>query len=433
MKKNLGLFAILVALLGLTYFFQEKTSEKKYEENLVKDKLYPEEIHQITISGMSASKSEGKWKAGDILLSHNLMRLVEEKIYQLKKVKSVSGEKKDFFSSPVEFTVNNEELILGELSLDRQGFYLSRNGEMMLAVLEGSSRELMSDEKDIQGRKLQEMKVLLTKRPEELYETQLFRFYPDLPLGKVTIKVPDTLAFELDLKNNTTTPPPFPGISVHEKLPAKFMSLLSQVTLKEEIPYDKFGTKLGEITFSADGKGVMWELYTRNPVTADAVLTDPVRQKAWLMIGGTLKVFFIQLQDYWDKKNIPPEHFRPFDRTPMTLTEGNLRTIVTLVNKEPLEFESSGFQVNKEKMLELVSYALNLGPLDQASRVSLLSNSERKQVLSEKHLQMEIFGQELLFWVKAEELIIVNLTQGYKAHYPRADISGGFHFKDVLK
>ncbi len=432
MKKNLGLLAILIALLGLTYFFQEKNTEKKYEANLVKDKLYPGEITQLTISNLSAGKLGGKWKAGEMLLSHNLLKLIEEKIHQLKKVKTVTGEKKDFFSSPVIFTVNNEEIILGELSLDRQGFYISRNGEMMLAVLEGSSQEILSDEKDIQARKLQELKVLATKRPEELYETQLFRFYPDLPLEKVTIKVPETLPFELDLKSNTTTPPPFPGITVHEKLPAKFMSLLSQVTLKEEIPYDKFSTKLGQITFSGAGKGVMWELYTRNPKTADAVLVDPVRQKAWLMIGGTLKVFFIQLQDYWDKKTIPPEQFRSFDRTPLTLTEGNLRTIVTLVNKEPLEFESSGFKVNKEKMLELVSYALNLGPLDQPTRVSLLSNSERKQVLSGKFLQMEIFGQELLFWVKAEEIIIVNLTQGYKSHFPRVDIAGGFHFKDVL-
>jgi hypothetical protein len=433
MKKNVGLFAILVALLGVTYFFQEKTSEKTFEENLVKDKLFPGEITQITISGLSAAKLDGKWKAGDILLSHNLLKLTEEKIHQLKKVKSISGDKENFFSSPVVFTVNNDQITLGELSLDRQSFYLSRNGEMMLAILEGTSQEIMSDEKDIQGRKLQELKALVTRKPEELYETQLFRFYPELPLERVTIKVPETLPFELDLKNNTTTPPPFPGISVHEKLSEKFMSLLSQVSLKEEIPYDKFGTKLGQITFSSEGKGVMWELYTRNPITADAVLTDPVRQKAWLMIGGTLKIFFIQLQDYWDKKNIPPDEFRPFDRTAMTLTEGHLRTIVNLINKEPLEFESTGFKVKKERMLELVTYALNLGPLDQASRVSLLSNSERKQVLSEEHLQLEIFGQELLFWVKAEELIIVNLTQGYKCHYPRGDNSGGFHFKDVLE
>jgi hypothetical protein len=84
-------------------------------------------------------------------------------------------------------------------------------------------------------------------------------------------------------------------------------------------------------------------------------------------------------------------------------------------------------------MLQLVSYAFNLGPLDQASRVSLLTNTDKKQILSEEHLRLEIFRQELIFWLKPEELIIVNLTQGYKCHFPHLRVSGGFHFKDVLK
>jgi hypothetical protein len=433
MKKNLGLLAILIALLGITYLFQEKKSEKKFEESLVKDKLYPGELKEITISGLSAKKENGAWYAGEKLLSHNLLKLIEEKIHQLKKLKAVTGEEKNFFTHPIEFGVNHDELKIGDMSLDLQGFYLSKNGEMMLAALEGSGEQLSENEKDIQGTKLSEFKALVTKSPQELQETQLFRFYPELPLERVVVKVPDALPFELDLKNNMTTPPPFPGITIHDKLPQKFMSLLSQVTFRNEVPMGTFGAKLGEITFSGEGKAVMWELFSKDKKSADAVIVDPVRKKAWLMIGGTLRIFFIQLQDYWDKKNIPPKFFKPFDREPMVFTEGNLRTVVTLVNHEPLEFESTGFKVNKEKMMEVVGYALNLGPVDQAARVSLLSNSEKKQILSEDHLRVELFSQELLFWVKKEELIIVNLSQGYKCHFPRADVAGGFHFHDVLK
>lgn len=433
MKKNLVLFGILIALLGVTYFFQEKKSEQKFEENLTKDKLYTGPVTKLTISGRSAENVNGQWMSGDELLSHNTFNLVVEKIHHLKKLKSVTGEKKDFFSQPVEFSVNGDQLVLGDLSFDRQGFYLSRNGEMMLAVLEGGSKDVVAEGDDLEAKKFEVFRQLLTKNPAEFKENQLFRYYPDLPFDQITVKVPDVLPFELDFVNNTTTPPPFPGISVHEKLREKFLSLLTQVTLKEEIPDGKFGIKMGEITFTGKGKAVMWELYTRNKKTADAVITDPVRKKAWLMIGGTLKVFFIQLQDYWDKKNIPPQFFKSFDREPITFTEGSLRTIVNIVNREPLEFESTGFKVNKEKMLELVSYTLNLGPLDQASRVSLLSNSEKKQILNETHLRAEIFGQELLYWVKKEELIIVNLSQGYKCHFPRQSDSGGFHFRDVLE
>lgn len=433
MKKNLALFGILIALLGVTYFFQEKKAEQKFEENLIRNKLYPSELTQLTISGIPANKMNGQWLHGEELLSHNLFSQIEDQIQQIKKVKDVTGELKDFFSSKIELSVNNDTLLIGDLALDRQGFYVSQNGKIMLAILEGTNHELTEDVKDIQATKLNELKIVLMKTPKELEETQLFRFYPDLPMERITVKVPGSLPFELDFKNNMTTPPPFPGITVHEKLPQKFFSLLSQVTLKEEAPYGPLGEKLGEITFMKEGKGVMWELFMKNKKSADAVVVDPVRKKAWLMVGGTLRVFFIQLQDYWDKKNIPPSSFKSFDRESMTFSQGRQRTIVTLVNKEPLGFESITHKVDGEKMTELLSYALNLGPLDQAMRVSLLSSAEKKQILSEDHLLVEMFGQELIFWPKAEEIIIANLTQGYKAHYPRADISGGFRFKDVLK
>ncbi len=433
MNKNLTLFGILIALLGVTYLFQEKKAEVNFEENLVKDKLYTGEIRKLKISGVEAERVDGRWKKGEDLLSHNIFKMIEDNIRQIKKLKDVTGESKDFFTTRTEFSVNGDEIILGDLSLDKQGFYLSQNGRIMLATLEGSSHELTSEADDIQATKLDGFRSLLSKLESELKEIQLFRYYPKLPLERVTIKIPGSLPFELDLKNNSTNPPPFPGIHVHDKLQLKFMSLLSQISLREEIPYEKFAEKLGEVTFIEDGKAVMWELYTRNNKSADAVVVDPVRRKAWLMIGGTLRMFFVQLQDYWDKKNIPPSHFKAFSREAMTFTEGNLRTIVTMINKEPLEFESTGFKVNKEKMLELVSYAMNLGPLDQANRVSLLSLSERKQILSEPHLQMEVFGQELLFWMKAEELIIVNLSQGYKCHYTGPFVPGGFRFKDVLE
>lgn len=433
MKKNLLLSGVLVVLLGITYFAQEKKNEKTFEESLVKDKLFPAPITRLKIAGIDAEKTGKSWMSGEKLLSHNVMNMVEEKIRQLKKVKTVTGNKADFFSSAIAFSVNGDELLVGDLSLDRQGFYLSHNGEMMLVVLEGSAHEITRDENELQPTKYNELRALLSKSPKEFAETQLFRFYPELPLERVTVKATDALPFEIDLKANATTPPPFPGISTHEKLKEKFISLLSQVTLKEEIPYGPFGSKLSELTFMSSGKAVMWELYSRSEKSADAIIVDPVRRRAWHMIGGTLRVFFVQLQDYWDKKIIPPSNFKSFDRESLTFTEGNLRTVVVLVNREPFVFESTGFKVDQEKMLELITYSLNLGPLDQASRVSLLSNSERKQVLSETHLRVEMFGQELLYWVRPEELIIVNLSQGYKAHFPRENLSGGFHFKDVLK
>jgi hypothetical protein len=84
-------------------------------------------------------------------------------------------------------------------------------------------------------------------------------------------------------------------------------------------------------------------------------------------------------------------------------------------------------------MEQLIQLIFNLGPKDQADRVSPLSASEKKQVLSEEHLRIEAMGQELLLWRKAEELIVVNLTQGFKAHFTVLDENFRGTFEDVLK
>jgi hypothetical protein len=42
-------------------------------------------------------------------------------------------------------------------------------------------------------------------------------------------------------------------------------------------------------------------------------------------------------------------------------------------------------------------------------------------------------GQELLFWRKKDELILVNLTQGFKAHFLVTQQSFRATFEDVIK
>ncbi len=78
-------------------------------------------------------------------------------------------------------------------------------------------------------------------------------------------------------------------------------------------------------------------------------------------------------------------------------------------------------------------YLFNLAEKDQADRISQLASSEKKQLLTQSHLRLEIFGQDLLLWRKAEELIVVNLTQGFKVHFLLKDETFPTHFRDMLK
>lgn len=435
MKKNLVLFGVLVVLLTLTYVFQEKRAEKEYVESQTRDRVITQDITHLKLPHAEAVKKDGGWWSGNVLLSHNTFNQIEKKLLEVKKIKDIQGEWKSFFPHPFEFEVNHQKWTIGDLSLDKQAFYIAQDQKIMLAEIVGESTHLTQDESEIAAIKLNELVTSLSKSFNDLKENQLFRFYPSLPLERAVVSVEGSLPFELDLVKNETHPAPFPGISVHKDLKGKFFSLLTQMTLKEEVPFEKFTKfkKMGEIKFIGSKKTVQWELWLKDDKSANAYILDPELKRAYLMVGGTLRIFFIQLQDYWDKKVIPPEEFKSFTRTTAQFTQGEKSATVTILNREPLAFEVKGYKVEQLKMEQLVHFIFNLGPQDQANRISNLSKTERQQVLSENHLRIEVMGQELVLWRKAQELIVVNLTQGFKAHFNLLDENFRGTFEDVLK
>jgi hypothetical protein len=203
----------------------------------------------------------------------------------------------------------------------------------------------------------------------------------------------------------------------------------------KEVPYEdvKKFSKLGSLILSNDFEKVRWELWLNSKNSAESFIVDSDNKLAWQMVGGTLKIFFIQVLDYWDKKVIPPREFSNFSRLKVTFSEAEKSAVVEVLNREPLEFETNKYKVDREKMNILFQYAFNLSEKDQADRISQLSKSERKEILSGKHLRLEVMGQELLFWRKQDELILVNLTQGFKAHFFVTQESFRGSFEDVLK
>ena len=437
MKKNLYLFGALVALLIGTYIFQEVRTSDLFKANLIKDHLLREgDIKSLSFEDVVATKVDGQWWADKRLLSFNIFKQIEKRLVQIKKIKSVPGDKQNFFTNPKEFKVNGETWTLGDLTLDRQGFYIARDNEVMIAISEGETQELSEAPEKVVETKLEDLRKGLSYKLSDLYETQLFRYYPKLPLGTVTIESDGRPSFELDFDKNATLPPPFHGIFVHEKLLDKFVSLLTQMTIKKEVPYSeslKFA-KMGNILFQNEAEEkVDWELWLSSANNADSYIIDSKNKRAYNMVGGTLKIFFIQIQDYWDKKVIPPKEFRHFFRMNTTFTQGAKSAVVEIINREPLQFAVKGYKVDEIKMNILLQYLFNLSEKDQADRVSNLSKSERKELLSGNHLRVEIFNQDILFWRKADELILVNLTQGFKAHFLVTEQTFRATFEDVLK
>ncbi len=436
MKKNLYLLGVLTILLIGTYFFQERKTSRAFEESLTRDHLILiDQIKKISWGDVEAEKRADQWWAAGRLLSYNQFKDFEKKISNIKKIKMVDGYKAHYFGTPLTFKINGIEWTIGDVTLDKQGFYLAQGQKVMVAVIEGEAGELTDDEMKLAQIKLDDLKKIFSFKLADLYETQLFRYYPHLPVGQAIIEYQDHIKFELDFLNNKTLPPPIHGVREHEKLVEKFKTLVTQVTIKQEVPFAENlkHTKLGKIIFQRDDQKVIWELWLGSSESADTYLIDPSKRVAWKMIGGTLKVFFIQVQDYWDKKVIPQEVFESFTRLKTMFLQGDKSAVVEVLNREPLEFTTKGHKVDLDKMRLIFQYIFNLSDKDQADRVSQLSKSERKEILSGDFLRTEVMGQELLFWRKQQELIVVNLTQGFKAHFISADETFRARFEDVLK
>lgn len=426
MKLNLWLFIVLVALITGTYFFQEKRVEEDFKKSLTAQRLITEDVSFIETSSFRAQKIDQQWTNEGKLLSHNELTRLSRMLKNIKEIKKVDGVE----VAGVKFRVNDTSLTLGELNLDKSAFYLKKNDEVYLAVIDTESSQLHTHEDNLNEMKLDELKSLLVKSNSELLERQLFRYYPELEYESVAIKADGALDFELDFKNNTTLPAPMKGVEVHEDLGGKFRSLITQINIKKEVKADLQlkKNKLAEMTFLPSE--LKWEVYLPNKDRADAYLFDS-EGRAFEAVGGTLRVFLIQLQDYWDKKIIPPSEFKKFDSLVVKFYQGPEELRITVKNREPLEFESDE-NLALEKVSKLFDVLFNLSEFDQGQRVSNLTTSQLRQILSEESLRAEIMGQELAIVSYGQEIIVANITHEYKVHFLKLE-NFPLSIKDMIK
>jgi len=432
MKKNLILTSILIALISFTYFFQEKKMEDLFSFSLTEGRLIKEDINKLTLPNIKAQKINGEWFENDQLLSHNAFKQIETKLKSIKELKKIGMAPAGVFGNAFSFDINGVNWKIAGMSLDGEGFYISKGNITSLAIIDAGNDTAATENENLEELKRTELLELLSRPKEALIEKQLFRYYPDLGLEKIIVHAQDRLAYEVDLIRETTSPPPIKGVEIRKGLKDNFLTLLTQVQIRNEIPGELERFKLmSEVSLVGAKKTVKWELWLKSREKADAVIFDETNSRAFLMSGGTLKFFFLNVQDYWDKKVIPPSEFKSFNQTQAIFTQGSRSTVVEVMNREPLEFKSKS-RIKVDEMRDLFQIIFNLGPRDQADRVSQLTSSDKKLYLSGNYLHVQILGQELIVIKRPEEIIVANLTHDFKAHFGFLDEKFNARYEDVL-
>ena len=431
--KNISLLGILITLLLMTYLFQEKKilSSPSQEEN----KLFAFDIKTIKTPFWEAYAKNGLWWSKEKLLSHFKFNTLVSKLGNIKIKKIIEGDWKQFsFLSNLEMKINGKILIVGDYSLDKKSRYIFYDGVIYLCSMMGENQVYAQNEDEISQIKWQEFLGIAQQNIDQLKETQFFRFFPNLQFDKVKVSSNSFFSYEINFSENTTTPSPLSGIVELPQLKQKFLSLFNSIVVKEEldslISFES-DQKLGEISFfqKKDEAVTKMELWQKEKGKADIFIWDHLTGKKFLVVGGTLKLFFIHVQDYWDKKVIPPHAFSFFESTQALFKQNGRSAEVTVYNTEPLSFKTKNYKIQHDHLKAMFQYLFNLGNLEQADRVSMLKKSELK--MTENMLHVSLFGEELILWKKENELIVINATRGFKAHFYDGKVMT--QFEDVLR
>jgi len=393
MKTNGILFLFLVGLLTLTYFFQEKKIWSNPADENELGKLIDFPIQKISLPNIEAEKKASKWLYGKQLLSQRLFEKLEERLLQIELIKVLDEVDKTILDGALAFTVNGHVFNLGEISLDKESFYVGRDGKFFLAKIEGASAGISLSEADLEADKLDELKSLMSMPNENYFEDQLISYYDNFSPEKVLVFREGTGAYELNFLENSTSPEPLKGVEVHRDIKTKFISQLNQIQIKKELSFNQLKKfkKLAVINFrQKNSKVIIWEIWQTNQATADAMVIDSDMRKAFLITGQSMKLFFLNVQDFWDKKIIPSEKFKHFESLKFEISQNNKTEKVEILNREPLAFNASSLKTNQERLGDLFQFLFNLGPFDQADRISQLTSTEKVQFLDRLFLKIKI-------------------------------------------
>lgn len=95
------------------------------------------------------------------------------------------------------------------MTLDKSGFYFAQNDKVMVAVMEGiGTLEYSGDPEGAMLAKVEDLKKNLSFTLPQLKETQLFRYYPNLPNESVALMADGRPGYELIFNKNETIPAP---------------------------------------------------------------------------------------------------------------------------------------------------------------------------------------------------------------------------------
>ncbi|PIK15055.1 hypothetical protein [Halobacteriovorax sp. JY17] len=411
MKRNLGLLALLVGLLCITYFTQEKRSltDQKEQDNYSKildSSMYGDLVElQTPFSHIKKYKesfsnfSDGH-KVDQKRVNEFLSRLSH--IRASKYLKDISPtQMKEFFPEDhlkMIFTFENEtlEYQLGKKVGFSQDFYVGYKTKSKGVVIAIANDKLPfegmvnKEEEHRSSHKYERVKSLFSLPANFFLDLSVFD-NEELDRGIVFSNIRNE-SFSIDFKSNTTNPPPIHPIETSAAkmghLRDKLLSLRAVNYLKN-VDTAKFSRKVGSIKTE---KGI-YTIYERYNKDQSYYIFNPKNNIYYQFKAGEQKLLLFNIQSVWDLR---------------VIDELGAKVEISFDNGETLELEVHKIGEEASKIFKLI-----LSPAQYINEKEDLSKAKKWK------LKLKIKSRELEVSFTDSEVIILDRILKISYHYIR--------------
>lgn len=442
--KNTILFIITILLVLIAYFHEEIGKKNTEEKILKKNRIVtfnPEMIDRIELPRTKLVKVNRQWLVEELDYPANTLAVENllKHLYAIHQIRPIQYKK----NNQNEFFVDQNHLItlssFGKTWKYRLGDISQLTGNFYFSDLSGDSEKLYlaRDTTTFQGFYKTELELYLNQyiqlkdfifgTSQAFLEPKVFYNLDIETDGLESIKINNKWNrwFEVQLNNEKTIPPVQKGLRYRD-LKVLTKRLIDSVTHEGIIYKGKHKGKLSEemstITFKGFSKKIIAKLYSDlDGKKGFYVAFKGFKQKKNLIYKlkkDAEKIFFINVQSFWNKKVQYPIDIKSQDRFSFSISKNQKKKFLFYVDDlKTFEFKSENKQIkdiNVAHMNFLFNLLLGLDRFEQADRVEEIRPSSKNIKFS---LYVGLLGVDLRVDFYPSHILIVNHTEKYQLYY----------------
>lgn len=432
MKRNLTLFGVLILLLGITWWFQERGAEIEKATTLERELIFNPEaeggLQKLSFGSVDIYIDGEKYYVGQQRISANNVRVAEifATLQGLAVIRSLSEEEATALDQqlafPSEQTLRIDfttpkgvtTFVIGAPIKTSEARFYGKISDKLIIIED--RRPLMEayqqeSESDLRLRRLQTL--FSTLKEDFFYDTHLFR--EQFTIAYAAFDNRFARPYEVDLLKRTTNPAPPRAIAYdlgefdtwRETL--ELMEAATLHTAYNEKSLDNFRAQLK--LKDAQGKTVELSLFGKyGPLTGDFVISS---NSDYLFELGEnhAGVFFQNVQDFWQISALARE-----ESMQLKLSDSKASYDLTLKADRVFDVSVKNASVDPRRDRLAVLYNLLTG---RAAYISELA--EAKALGLESKIIVEASGKTLEFAGSVQEWVIVDRANSVAYHYRKRD------------